>query len=66
MLNQNLHRVDSGNNHENLIAAITPTNRNPDKMTTLVMTGVTALVRATAYKMEINGVLTQGKKSLNG
>jgi len=33
------------------------TNRDPDKMTSLVMTGVTALVRATAYRMETNGVL---------
>jgi poly-gamma-glutamate synthesis protein (capsule biosynthesis protein) len=31
------------------------TNRDPEKMTTLVMTGVTALVRATAYRMEIKG-----------
>lgn len=31
------------------------TNRDPEKMTILIMTGVTALVRATAYKMEING-----------
>jgi poly-gamma-glutamate synthesis protein (capsule biosynthesis protein) len=40
-----------------LTAAFTPTNRDPEKLTTLVMTGVTALVRATANKMEINGVL---------
>jgi hypothetical protein len=32
------------------------TNRELDKMTTLVTTGVTALVRATAYKMEVKGV----------
>jgi len=32
-------------------------NRDPEKMTTLVMTGVTALVRATAYAMEKNGYL---------
>lgn len=30
-------------------------NRDPEKMATVVMTGVTALVRATAYKMELNG-----------
>ncbi len=29
------------------------TNRDPQKLTTVVMTGVTALVRATAYKMEL-------------
>ena len=37
--------------------ALATTNRDPDKMTTLVMTGVTALVRATAYRMEEYGVL---------
>ncbi len=31
-------------------------NRDPNKLATVVMTGVTALVRATAYKMELNGV----------
>ncbi|MCL4559735.1 MAG: CapA family protein [Chloroflexi bacterium] len=31
-------------------------NRDPDKLTVLVMTGVTALVRATAGKMETNGI----------
>lgn len=40
-----------------LAGAFAPTNRDPEKLTTLVMTGVTALVRATANKMEINGVL---------
>ena len=33
------------------------TNRDPLKLTTLMMTGVTALVRATAVKMEKKGVL---------
>lgn len=32
------------------------TNQEPGKMTTLVMTGVTALVRATAYTMEMKGL----------
>ena len=32
------------------------TNRDPEKLTVLVMTGVTALVRATAYRMEEYGV----------
>lgn len=32
-------------------------NRNPDRMTVLVMTGVTALTRATAWQMERRGVL---------
>lgn len=38
-------------------AALPATNRDPSKMTVLAMTGVTALVRATAFKMEQNGVL---------
>jgi hypothetical protein len=33
------------------------TNRDPAKLTTLLLTGVTALVRATAYTMEQKGVL---------
>lgn len=37
------------------------TNRDPDKLTVLAMTGVTALVRATAAKMERNGVLYPAK-----
>ncbi len=41
---------------EALIASIPTTNRDPDKMTTLVMTGVTALVRATAQRMETKGI----------
>jgi hypothetical protein len=33
-----------------------PANRNPLKLTTLAMTGVTALVRATAFTMHRNGI----------
>ncbi|HRE48893.1 MAG TPA: CapA family protein [Aggregatilineales bacterium] len=33
-----------------------PTNRDLSRLTTLIVTGVTALTRATAYQMEINGV----------
>ena len=51
----------SGQEFQDIISAISPTNRNPDKMTTLVMTGVTALVRATAYRMEQNGVIYPGE-----
>jgi poly-gamma-glutamate synthesis protein (capsule biosynthesis protein) len=35
---------------------IAGTNRSPDRLTTLAMTGVTALVRATAFTMEQQGV----------
>jgi hypothetical protein len=36
---------------------IPPSNIDPQKMTTVVVTGVTALVRATAYTMESRGML---------
>ncbi len=36
------------------------TNRDPAKLTTLVMTGVTALVRATAFTMNIKGITYPG------
>ena len=35
-------------------------NRDPAKMTQVAMSGVTALVRATAHQMELNGVLYPG------
>lgn len=38
------------------------TNRDPAKITTVALTGVTALVRATAYQMELNGVLYPGEE----
>ena len=38
-----------------------PSNRDPSKMTTLVLTGVTALVRATGDKMERNGMTYPGE-----
>ena len=37
------------------------TNRDPSKFTTLIMTGVTALVRATAYTMNRKGVTYPGR-----
>ena len=45
-----------------LVDSFPSTNRDPDKITSLVMTGVTALVRATAYKMEVNGVQYPGEE----
>jgi poly-gamma-glutamate synthesis protein (capsule biosynthesis protein) len=36
-------------------------NRDPSRLTVLAMTGVTALVRATAYTMEQKGILYPGK-----
>lgn len=40
------------------------TNRDPQKMTVVLMTGVTALVRATAAKMEAQGMTFPGKDIL--
>lgn len=34
-----------------------PTNRDPTRLTSLILTGVTALTRATAWKMETQGIL---------
>jgi hypothetical protein len=45
----------SGETGQTLLINIPLINRDPEKMTTLVMTGVTALVRMTAEKMEKNG-----------
>jgi poly-gamma-glutamate synthesis protein (capsule biosynthesis protein) len=39
-----------------LLTLLPATNRDESKMTVLMMTGVTALVRAIAYKMEIKGL----------
>ena len=36
-------------------------NRDPNRMTVLVMTGVTALTRATGYKMDTNGTTYPGQ-----
>jgi hypothetical protein len=36
------------------------TNRNPDSLTRMVLSGVTALTRATAFAMEQNGITTPG------
>ncbi len=40
--------------------SLPPSNRDPDKLTVLAMTGTTALVRGTADRMEKNGVLYPG------
>jgi len=41
---------------DSLRASLPPSNRDPSKLTTLIMTGVTALVRATAFRMEQHGL----------
>ena len=40
---------------------VPPTNRDPNRLTVVALTGVTALVRATAFTMEQNGILYPGK-----
>lgn len=40
---------------QSLVEAGAHTNRNPDKLTTLIMTGVTAMARMTALRMEQKG-----------
>jgi len=57
-------QVDASDNSDikTLIESLPTTNRDPEKMTTLVMTGVTALVRATAFKMEVKGVIYPGEE----
>lgn len=46
---------------EILSKAFQKSNQDASLMTNLVMTGVTALVRATAYRMEVNGVTYPGE-----
>jgi poly-gamma-glutamate synthesis protein (capsule biosynthesis protein) len=41
--------------------SLQPSNYDPSKLTTVILTGVTALVRATAYKMEVNGLTYPGE-----
>ncbi len=44
------------------LSDIPTSNYDPSKLTTVIMTGVTALVRATALTMEIKGTLYPGEK----
>lgn len=44
-----------------LSLALPNTNREPTRITTVILTGVTALVRATAYTMETKGVTYPGR-----
>ena len=61
-----MNRDESGNIpdtlSQSLIDLIPSINRDSEKLTTLVMTGVTALVRGTAYRMEQHGVLYPGEE----
>jgi poly-gamma-glutamate synthesis protein (capsule biosynthesis protein) len=46
----------------NLPSSILSSNYDPSKLTTVIMTGVTALVRATAYTMELKGSTYPGER----
>jgi hypothetical protein len=43
-----------------LLGSLPTTNRDPEKLTTIILTGTTALVDATAYVMELKGVTHPG------
>lgn len=45
-----------------IVEAMETTNRDESKMTSVLLTGVTALVRATAHKMETKGILYPAEK----
>ncbi len=44
------------------VSGFSSSNYDPSKLTTIIMTGVTALVRATALTMELKGTLYPGEK----
>ena len=47
---------ESASLHASLLQVLPPSNRLPEKLTTVVLTGVTAMVRATAKEMELYGI----------
>jgi hypothetical protein len=51
----------SGGDSQALLQATSLTNRDPDKLTTVILTGVTALVRATAEVMRRKGLTYPGQ-----
>lgn len=56
-----LAEIDAWLSSEGAALIAPASNRDPEKLTVLAMTGVTALVRATAYTMEQRGILYPGK-----
>jgi hypothetical protein len=56
-----LAEIEALLSREEMASILPASNRDPDKLTVLAMTGVTALVRATAYTMEQRGILYPGK-----
>ena len=45
-----------------LVVSADASNYDPSKLTTVIMTGITALVRATAYTMELKSITYPGEK----
>ena len=54
--------LQSSNELQSPILTLRPPNYDPSKLTTVVMTGVTALVRATAFTMELKGSTYPGER----
>ncbi|MGB8980457.1 MAG: CapA family protein, partial [Anaerolineales bacterium] len=54
--------VESSNKAQPSSFSLQPSNYDPSKLTTVVMTGVTALVRATALTMELKGTTYPGER----
>jgi hypothetical protein len=55
-------KVQSSNGGQQVAINNQPSNYDPSKLTTIVMTGITAFVRATALTMERKGILYPGEK----
>ena len=54
--------LQSQNDVQSSVISLPPPNYDPSKLTTVIMTGVTALVRATALTMEIKGTTYPGER----
>jgi poly-gamma-glutamate synthesis protein (capsule biosynthesis protein) len=54
--------LQSQNTAQPSIISLPPPNYDPSKLTTVIMTGVTALVRATAFTMELKGTTYPGER----
>ena len=54
--------LQSSSNIQSPLLNLPPPNYDPSKLTTVIMTGVTALVRATAFTMEMKGTTYPGER----
>ena len=54
--------LQSESDVQSSVLSLPPPNYDPTKLTTIIMTGVTALVRATALTMEIKGTTYPGER----